>query len=98
MTPPLPRAGPPTLRPPLLSPLTTQFHVVIGSRAEEGQYSLNFHNCYNLVPGREHPFDITVRGAPATGQVHPQSLVSSHPPCSCAVKRKLIDPFGRWED
>ncbi|XP_070478863.1 protein GPR108 isoform X1 [Equus przewalskii] len=45
------------------------FHVVIGSRAEEGQYSLNFHNCYNLVPGREHPFDITVRGAPATGQV-----------------------------
>uniref|UniRef100_A0A9L0TS92 G protein-coupled receptor 108 n=1 Tax=Equus caballus TaxID=9796 RepID=A0A9L0TS92_HORSE len=36
------------------------FHVVIGSRAEEGQYSLNFHNCYNLVPGREHPFDITV--------------------------------------
>nr|XP_023500359.1 protein GPR108 isoform X3 [Equus caballus] len=45
------------------------FHVVIGSRAEEGQYSLNFHNCYNLVPGREHPFDITVCGAPATGQV-----------------------------
>ncbi|KAB0392456.1 hypothetical protein E2I00_011296, partial [Balaenoptera physalus] len=36
------------------------FHVVIGSRAEEGQYSLNFHNCYNSVPGREQPFDITV--------------------------------------
>ncbi|XP_057566212.1 protein GPR108 [Hippopotamus amphibius kiboko] len=36
------------------------FHVVIGSRAEEGQYNLNFHNCYNLVPGREQPFDITV--------------------------------------
>ncbi|KAM6167538.1 protein GPR108 [Erethizon dorsatum] len=36
------------------------FHVVIGSRAEEGQYSLNFHNCYNLMPGRERPFDLTV--------------------------------------
>ncbi|XP_058393989.1 protein GPR108 isoform X1 [Diceros bicornis minor] len=36
------------------------FHVVIGSRAEEGQYSLTFHNCYNLIPGREHPFNITV--------------------------------------
>ncbi|MBZ3885957.1 Protein GPR108 [Sciurus carolinensis] len=36
------------------------FHVVIGSRAEEGQYSLNFHNCYNSMPGRERPFDITV--------------------------------------
>ncbi|XP_028355782.1 protein GPR108 isoform X2 [Physeter macrocephalus] len=36
------------------------FHVVIGSRAEEGQYNLNFHNCYNMVPGREQPFDITV--------------------------------------
>ncbi|XP_062966531.1 protein GPR108 isoform X2 [Cynocephalus volans] len=36
------------------------FHVVIGSRAEEGQYNLNFHNCYNSIPGREHPFDITV--------------------------------------
>ncbi|XP_066889097.1 protein GPR108 isoform X2 [Kogia breviceps] len=36
------------------------FHVVIGSRAEEGQYNLNFHNCYNSVPGREQPFDITV--------------------------------------
>ncbi|XP_052498825.1 protein GPR108 isoform X4 [Budorcas taxicolor] len=37
-----------------------QFHVVIGSRAEEGQYNLNFHNCDNSVPGREQPFDITV--------------------------------------
>ncbi|XP_032484536.1 protein GPR108 isoform X3 [Phocoena sinus] len=36
------------------------FHVVIGSRAEEGQYNLNFHNCYNSVPGQEQPFDITV--------------------------------------
>ncbi|XP_055096218.1 protein GPR108 isoform X5 [Symphalangus syndactylus] len=36
------------------------FHVVIGSQAEEGQYSLNFHNCNNSVPGKEHPFDITV--------------------------------------
>uniref|UniRef100_A0A4W2EPD7 G protein-coupled receptor 108 n=1 Tax=Bos indicus x Bos taurus TaxID=30522 RepID=A0A4W2EPD7_BOBOX len=36
------------------------FHVVIGSRAEEGQYNLNFHNCDNSVPGREQPFDITV--------------------------------------
>ncbi|XP_007952672.1 protein GPR108 [Orycteropus afer afer] len=36
------------------------FHVVIGSRAEEGQYSLSFHNCYNAMPGREQPFDITV--------------------------------------
>ncbi|XP_008835120.1 protein GPR108 isoform X2 [Nannospalax galili] len=36
------------------------FHVVIGSRAEEGQYSLNFHNCYNSKPGKEHPFDLTV--------------------------------------
>ncbi|XP_040146499.2 protein GPR108 isoform X1 [Ictidomys tridecemlineatus] len=36
------------------------FHVVIGSRAEEGQYNLNFHNCYNSMPGRERPFDITV--------------------------------------
>nr|XP_004447671.1 LOW QUALITY PROTEIN: protein GPR108 [Dasypus novemcinctus] len=36
------------------------FHVVIGSRAEEGQYNLNFHNCYNSMPGREQPFDITV--------------------------------------
>ncbi|PNJ04146.1 GPR108 isoform 13, partial [Pongo abelii] len=35
------------------------FHVVIGSQAEEGQYSLNFHNCNNSVPGKEHPFDIT---------------------------------------
>ncbi|XP_039080960.1 protein GPR108 isoform X1 [Hyaena hyaena] len=36
------------------------FHVVIGSQAEEGQYSLNFHNCYNSKPGQERPFDITV--------------------------------------
>ncbi|XP_037361111.1 protein GPR108 isoform X2 [Talpa occidentalis] len=36
------------------------FHVVIGSRAEEGQYNLNFHNCYNSMPGQEQPFDITV--------------------------------------
>ncbi|XP_004688913.1 PREDICTED: protein GPR108 [Condylura cristata] len=36
------------------------FHVVIGSRDEEGQYNLNFHNCYNSVPGQEQPFDITV--------------------------------------
>ncbi|XP_006896414.1 PREDICTED: protein GPR108 isoform X2 [Elephantulus edwardii] len=36
------------------------FHVVIGSSAEEGQYNLNFHNCYNSIPGREQPFDITV--------------------------------------
>ncbi|XP_064428359.1 protein GPR108 isoform X4 [Mirounga angustirostris] len=36
------------------------FHVVIGSRAEEGQYNLNFHNCYNSKPGQEQPFDITV--------------------------------------
>lgn len=36
------------------------FHIVIGSRAEEGQYSLNFHNCYNAIPGQEQPFDLTV--------------------------------------
>nr|Q6P6V6.2 RecName: Full=Protein GPR108; Flags: Precursor [Rattus norvegicus] len=36
------------------------FHIVIGSRAEEGQYSLNFHNCYNTIPGQEQPFDLTV--------------------------------------
>ncbi|XP_021487497.1 protein GPR108 [Meriones unguiculatus] len=36
------------------------FHVVIGSRAEEGQYSLNFHNCHNSIPGQEQPFDLTV--------------------------------------
>ncbi|XP_072643662.1 protein GPR108 isoform X2 [Canis lupus baileyi] len=36
------------------------FHVVIGSRAEEGQYSLNFHNCHNSEPGQEQPFDLTV--------------------------------------
>lgn len=50
---------------------------MIGSRAEEGQYNLNFHNCDNSVPGREQPFDITVsrgggqwvHGALAAGQV-----------------------------
>ncbi|XP_052048998.1 protein GPR108 isoform X2 [Apodemus sylvaticus] len=36
------------------------FHIVISSRAEEGQYSLNFHNCYNSIPGQEQPFDLTV--------------------------------------
>ncbi|XP_056678550.1 protein GPR108 [Monodelphis domestica] len=36
------------------------FHVVIGSPAEEGIYNLNFHNCYNAVPGHEKPFDITI--------------------------------------
>ncbi|GAB1301263.1 Protein GPR108 [Apodemus speciosus] len=36
------------------------FHIVISSRAEEGQYTLNFHNCYNTIPGREQPFDLTV--------------------------------------
>uniref|UniRef100_A0A8C0X8E2 GOST seven transmembrane domain-containing protein n=1 Tax=Castor canadensis TaxID=51338 RepID=A0A8C0X8E2_CASCN len=36
------------------------FHVVIGSREEEGQYNLNFHNCYNSIPGQERPFDLTV--------------------------------------
>nr|XP_044991182.1 protein GPR108 isoform X2 [Jaculus jaculus] len=41
-------------------PGVSQFHVVIGSRAEEGQYSLNFHNCYNSIPGQERPFDLTV--------------------------------------
>lgn len=59
-----PRAGDPKLSP-LLS--TTQFHVVIGSRAEEGQYNLNFHNCYNSVPGQEQPFDITVSGVEGGG-------------------------------
>ena len=68
----------PKLRSPLPSVCpASQFHVVIGSRAEEGQYNLNFHNCDNLVPGREQPFDITVsggggqcvHGALAAGQV-----------------------------
>lgn len=56
-----PEWGTPKLRSPLPSvcPIT-QFHVVIGSRAEEGQYSLSFHNCYNLMRGQEQPFDITV--------------------------------------
>ncbi|KAM4888555.1 protein GPR108 [Thomomys bottae] len=36
------------------------FHMVVGSRAEEGQYNLNFHNCYNSIPGQERPFDLTV--------------------------------------
>ncbi|XP_074059812.1 protein GPR108 isoform X3 [Macrotis lagotis] len=37
------------------------FHVVIGSPAEEGLYNLNFHNCYNAIPGHERPFDITIK-------------------------------------
>ncbi|XP_036613882.1 protein GPR108 [Trichosurus vulpecula] len=37
------------------------FHVVIGSPAEEGLYNLNFHNCYNAIPGHERPFDIVIR-------------------------------------
>uniref|UniRef100_A0A4X1VSH8 G protein-coupled receptor 108 n=1 Tax=Sus scrofa TaxID=9823 RepID=A0A4X1VSH8_PIG len=45
---------------PTVSQGDQQFHVVIGSRAEEGQYNLNFHNCHNSVPGQEQPFDITV--------------------------------------
>ncbi|XP_031204033.1 protein GPR108 isoform X2 [Mastomys coucha] len=36
------------------------FHIVISSRAEEGQYSLTFHNCHNSIPGQEQPFDLTV--------------------------------------
>ncbi|XP_029387252.1 protein GPR108 isoform X2 [Mus pahari] len=36
------------------------FHIVISSRTEEGQYSLNFHNCHNSIPGQEQPFDLTV--------------------------------------
>ncbi|KAM5230280.1 protein GPR108-like isoform 4-T4 [Hipposideros larvatus] len=56
-----PERGTPKLKPPLPSVCpTTQFHVVIGSRAEEGQYSLSFHNCYNLMGGQERPFDMTV--------------------------------------
>lgn len=39
--------------------------MVIGSRAEEGQYSLSFHNCYNLLRGQEQPFDMTVSGQDA---------------------------------
>ncbi|XP_076415051.1 protein GPR108-like [Peromyscus maniculatus bairdii] len=39
------------------------FHVVIGSREEEGQYSLNFHNCHNSIPGHEQPFDLTGKSA-----------------------------------
>lgn len=53
----------PKLKPTLPSVCpTTQFHVVIGSRAEEGEYSLSFHNCYNLMRGQEQPFDMTVSG------------------------------------
>lgn len=36
------------------------FHVLIGSTEEEGQYNLNFHNCYNSIPGQERPFDLSV--------------------------------------
>ncbi|XP_040852268.1 protein GPR108-like isoform X1 [Ochotona curzoniae] len=36
------------------------FHVLIGSAEEEGQYNLNFHNCYNSIPGQERPFDLSV--------------------------------------
>lgn len=89
--PPPPRVGTPRLRPPRLplSAPTTQFHVVIGSRAEEGQYNLNFHNCYNSKPGQEQPFDITVsRGG----------LATPHPPWGRAVGQKLMCPSGRWED
>ncbi|XP_067416518.1 protein GPR108 isoform X2 [Emydura macquarii macquarii] len=35
------------------------FHVMIGSEAE-GQYSLNFHNCHNIIPTKQMPYDITV--------------------------------------
>lgn len=38
------------------------FHVVTGSRAKEGLYTLSFYNCYNLMPRREQPLDITVQG------------------------------------
>lgn len=54
-----------------LCPPASQFHVVIGSRAEEGQYNLNFHNCDNSVPGREQPFDITVSGGEGSGTMEP---------------------------
>ncbi|XP_028907880.1 protein GPR108 [Ornithorhynchus anatinus] len=35
------------------------FHLVISSQAE-GLYNLNFHNCYNINPGQEKPYNITV--------------------------------------
>lgn len=50
--------GPPAEAPALSAP--PLFHVVIGFRAEEGLYTLSFHNCYNLMPGGEQPFNITV--------------------------------------
>nr|XP_014342922.1 PREDICTED: protein GPR108 [Latimeria chalumnae] len=36
------------------------FHVKIGSKSEEGLYNLNFHNCYNLQPGKENAINILV--------------------------------------
>lgn len=64
--------------------------MVIGSRAEEGQYSLSFHNCYNLLRGQERPFDITVSGQDdealaAAGRATPR-LASLGPPSGRAVK------------
>lgn len=60
--------GPPAEAPALSAP--PLFHVVIGFRAEEGLYTLSFHNCYNLMPGGEQPFNITVSagvgGSPRT--------------------------------
>ncbi|XP_035262013.1 protein GPR108 [Anguilla anguilla] len=35
------------------------FHITIGSLAE-GLYSLNFHSCYNLVPGVSNPYNLNV--------------------------------------
>lgn len=52
--------------------LPPQFHVVIGSPAEEGLYNLNFHNCYNAIPGHERPFDITVRLLPLRSRGAPK--------------------------
>lgn len=72
-----------------LSTPATQFHVVIGSRAEEGQYSLSFHNCYNLLRGQERPFDITVSGTggrgPGAAARAALSLASPGPPSGRAV-------------
>ena len=78
---PLQSGDAPKLKSPLPSARpTSQFHVVIGSRAEEGQYNLNFHNCDNSVPGREQPFDITVSGG--GGQwVHGALTVGQDPMC-----------------
>uniref|UniRef100_H3B815 G protein-coupled receptor 108 n=1 Tax=Latimeria chalumnae TaxID=7897 RepID=H3B815_LATCH len=39
---------------------TFYFHVKIGSKSEEGLYNLNFHNCYNLQPGKENAINILV--------------------------------------